>query len=63
VNAIMTWGFGRNRNRNFAPDNEPLDGKEFRLRIEIVGKLDSEVVLYLPLDFGLKIHPHELDLL
>jgi hypothetical protein len=62
VNGIITWGFARNQSRHFVADRVNLKGNEFRLRIELIGKHESAIVLQIPLDFNLKVHPHSLEL-
>ena len=63
VDGIMTWGFGRNKtSQDFAADRVTLQGKEFRVRIEVIGKYEGAIVLQVPLDFRLRVHPPSFEL-
>lgn len=43
--------------RYFAPSSETLEGKEFRLRVDLIGKRYDEVVINKPFNFNLNLDP------
>jgi hypothetical protein len=61
--AIATLQYGRRPYPNtqygyyFDPSSEALEGKEFRLRVELIGKRDNDVVMNKAFDFRLSLEP------
>jgi hypothetical protein len=61
--AIVTLQYDRRPYPNtqygyyFDPSSEGLEGKEFRLRVELIGKRDNDVVINKPFDFSLSLEP------
>lgn len=47
----------------FAPSCERLEGKSFRLRVELIGKSSNETVLNKPFDFELSVDPPAIKLI
>jgi hypothetical protein len=60
--SVCTYEYGW-RDGNFKPEFNPLNGNSFRIRLELIGKHESDAVLNKFLEFSLKADPPSMSLI